>query len=169
MNIEKSKYSEGYNSPFEVGLRALAIIIVNSPMSLNLQRLIYYDYLILHSNDIGVENCPPSLHPDIPHRSGGLLIRRRAMQLGLDLMYSKSLIDIIYDDDGVSYVASQLTEPFFDLIDSNYSNRLKRNALWVMNYFSAYSEEEVKNFIDSNIETWGGEFMYEAYVRSGIE
>ncbi|MDK8192600.1 hypothetical protein QP794_21160 [Paenibacillus sp. UMB7766-LJ446] len=166
---EEIRYGEGYNSPFEVGLRTLAIVVVNSPRSLNLQRLIYYDYLILHSNDVGVKNCPPSLHPDIPHRSGGLVVRRQAMQVGLDLMYSKSLIDIIFNNEGVSYAASHLTEPFLDLIISNYSHKLRKNALWVMNHFSEYSEEELKIFIESNIEKWGGEFMYEAYVRSGVE
>ncbi|MCE0451400.1 ABC-three component system middle component 2 [Brevibacillus sp. AF8] len=83
-NKEKSECG-GFNSPFEVGLRTLIILAVNSPISLDLQRLIYYDYLILHSKDVGVENCPPSLHPDIPNRSGGLIVRRKAMQLGLEL------------------------------------------------------------------------------------
>ncbi|WP_370646688.1 ABC-three component system middle component 2 [Brevibacillus sp. AF8] len=84
-------------------------------------------------------------------------------------MYSKSLIDIVFNENGITYSSSELTEPFLNLFVSPYSNRLRINALWVTKYFSKYSEEELKVFIESNIEKWGGEFMYEAYVRSGIE
>lgn len=161
--------SSSFNSPFEVGLRTLAILAIASPVSLDLQRLIYYDYLVIHTNDVGAIDSPPSLHPDTPHRSGGIIVRRKAMQQGLELMYSKSLINIIFDEKGISYSASELTQPFLDLFESSYSKRLQRNALWVIRYFSGYSEEEMKLFIERNIENWGGEFIYEALVRSGIE
>ncbi|QAV19681.1 hypothetical protein PC41400_19225 [Paenibacillus chitinolyticus] len=91
------------------------------------------------------------------------------MQKGLELMYSKSLINIIFDEKGISYSASELTKPFLDLFESTYSKKLQNNALWVVGYFSGYSEEEMKFFIERNIDNWGGEFMYEAFVRGGIE
>ncbi|MCG7317902.1 ABC-three component system middle component 2 [Brevibacillus laterosporus] len=161
--------SSSINSSFEIGLRALTILAVASPVSLDLQRLIYYDYLVIHTKDVGAVDSPPSLHPDTPHRSGGIIVRRKAMQKGLELMYSKSLINIIFDEKGISYSASELTKPFLDLFESTYSKKLQNNALWVVGYFSGYSEEEMKFFIERNIDNWGGEFMYEAFVRGGIE
>ncbi|MEH6955105.1 ABC-three component system middle component 2 [Neobacillus drentensis] len=158
-----------FNSPFEVGLRTLIILAVASPNSLDLQRLIYYDYLVIHTNDVGVEDSPPSLHPDTPHRSGEIIVRRKAMQEGLEIMYSKSLLNIIFDEKGISYSASELSQPFLDLMESYYCKRLKNNASWVTKHFSEYSEEELKNFIERNIANWGGEFMYEAFIRSVAE
>ncbi|MGE7717516.1 ABC-three component system middle component 2 [Priestia megaterium] len=158
-----------FNSPFEVGLRNLIILAVASPENLDLQRLIYYDYLVVHTSDVGVKDSPPSLHPDTPNRSGEIIVRRKAMQQGLDLMYSKSLLNIVFNEQGISYSASELTQPFLDLFDSSYCKTLRRNALWVTNYFSEYSKEELKNFIEKNIGNWGGEFMYEALVRSVVE
>lgn len=69
-----------FNSPFEIGLRALIILSVNQPTCLDLQRLVYYDYLVLHTSDIGTPNSPDSIHPATPHRSGEIVVRRRAMQ-----------------------------------------------------------------------------------------
>ncbi|WP_310831347.1 ABC-three component system middle component 2 [Paenibacillus pedocola] len=159
----------GFNSSFEVGLRALVILGIASSKNLDLQRLIYYDYLVIHSSDIGEIHSPQSIHPDTPHRSGGIIVRRKAMQEGLELMYSKSLINIVYDENGISYSASELTIPFLNLLESSYSKRLYDNAEWVLNYFSKFSDEELRAFIEKNINKWGGEFMYEAYVRGGIE
>lgn len=161
--------NSSFNSPFEVGLRTLNILAATSPISIDLQRLIYYDYLVLHTNDIGAEGSPSSIHPDTPYRSGGIIVRRKAMQQGLELMYSKSLINEVFDEKGISYSASELTKPFLDLFESPYSKKLLSNSLWVTRYFSSYTEEDLKLFIDRNIENWGGEFIFEAFVRGGSE
>ena len=63
-----------FNSPLECGLRAVVLLVECSPQELDIQRLVNYDYLLVHSGDI---NGPPSLHPDSPLRSGELLVKRR--------------------------------------------------------------------------------------------
>jgi hypothetical protein len=42
-----------FNGPIETGLRSLFVLDAISPRSRDLQRLVYYDYLLLHSRDIG--------------------------------------------------------------------------------------------------------------------
>lgn len=158
-----------FNSPFEVGLRTLIILAFSSSEKLDLQRIIYYDYLVVHTKDVGAKNSPPSLHPDTPHRSGEIIVKRQIVQQGLELMYSKSLLDIIYDENGISYSATKLTVPFLDLFESTYFQSIKENVFWVDDYFSKFTEFELTQFMDRNIENWGGEFMYESYIRRGFD
>lgn len=165
-NNKVNDTANGFNSPFEVGLRMLIILAITPMKKFDLQRLIYYDYLVLHTNDVGVMNSPVSIHPDTPYRSGEIIVRRHVVQQGLKLMNSKNLLNIIYDENGISYSSSAITQPFLDLLESDYYRKLKKNALWITEYFSEYSETEIKSFVEKNITKWGGEFMYEAFIRS---
>ncbi|KGP77758.1 ABC-three component system middle component 2 [Paenibacillus sp. 1A_MP2] len=166
---EHSANDMAFNSPLEIGLRALIILSVNQPAYLDLQRLVYYDYLVLHTRDIGDPNSPDSIHPATPHRSGEIVVRRKAMQDGLDLMYSRTLLEIVFGGNGVSYIATELSNAFLDLFESEYYKLLRNNAFWVSQFFSEYSDEELKGYIDNKLGSWGGEFMYEALTRSGLE
>ena len=50
-----------FNSPLEIGVRTLTILIVSYPKAHDLNRLVQYDYLTVHSlEDAG---GPQSLHP----------------------------------------------------------------------------------------------------------
>ena len=49
-----------FNSPLETGVRALTVLAELAPAALDLQRLVYFDYLVVHSADAG---GPRSLHP----------------------------------------------------------------------------------------------------------
>src|SRR5437879_6232450 len=93
--------SRPFNTSLESGLRSLFILNSVAPNLRDLQRLIYYDYLIVHSSD--VPDGPLSLHPPIPHRSGEWLVRRELVQEGLNLMFSKELIIKMYDPCGIIY------------------------------------------------------------------
>ena len=91
----KSTNNRPFNLPVETGLRCLYILDAIYPSASDLQRLVYYDYLLVYSGD--VENGPPSLHPSIPHRGGGWLVRRQMVETGLNLMFSKELVSIRKD------------------------------------------------------------------------
>ena len=96
--------SSTFNSPVEVGLRALCVLTAGYPARHSLQRLTIYDYLVVHSDDI--PGSPVSLHPRTPHRGGELLARRGILQDGLALYASRGLLERRYDDDGVFFRAS---------------------------------------------------------------
>lgn len=165
MTENLAKATPLFNSSLEVGLRALIILSTAMEEQFSLQRLIYFDYFLIHSKDIGVEEAPLSLHPNTPHRFGEIIVRRRAMQEGLSLMYSKSLIEILYDNQGISYIATKISYPFLNLFQTKYYNSLKENAQWVTKYFEECSDEELGLFVNANVKKWGGEFMYEPTLK----
>ena len=76
-----------FNTALENGLRSLFILDAIFPAFRDLQRIVYYDYLAVHSSDI--INGPTSLHPAVPHRSGEWLVRHKLVLDGLNLMFSK--------------------------------------------------------------------------------
>jgi hypothetical protein len=63
-----------FNSPLECGLRLLFVLVAANRTRSDLQRLISYDYLLIHSGDIA--NGPHSLHPPVPFRGTELLVKR---------------------------------------------------------------------------------------------
>ncbi|MCY9374953.1 MULTISPECIES: ABC-three component system middle component 2 [Bacillus] len=164
---KNDKDNIAFNTPFEIGLRSLVIISAIEPKGIDVQRLLIYDYFIIHSGD--VEKGPPSIHPNLPYRSSQLLIRRKVLQKGLNLMYSKSLLDIVYDNSGISFRASKLTKPFLALFNSTYLEKLKENAQWVIEKFSSYSDDDLRDYVESNLIEWGGEFKYEFLFGSEEE
>ncbi|MCV5275801.1 threonine transporter, partial [Escherichia coli] len=52
-----------FNSPLEAGIRAVSILGAAYPQTYDLQRLVAFDYLLVHTGDIG---GPDNLHPPTP-------------------------------------------------------------------------------------------------------
>lgn len=164
MNTTETTSSNIFNSPLEIGLRCLYILNQVPGEALDLQRLIYYDYLMIHSSD--VPGGPISLHPKIPHRSTEILIKRNILMKGLFLMKSKELIEVIFGQDGISYQTSRLTSTFLEYLNSDYSKSLKDTSKWVISTFTKYSDHALAEFITTNLHSWGGEFLNESLLRT---
>src|SRR5579862_5090182 len=79
-----------FNTPLECGLRCAALLLATYPSTCDLQRLVQYEYLLVHSGD--VRQGPPSLHPAAPHRSGELLVRRALIERGILFMMSRQVV-----------------------------------------------------------------------------
>lgn len=163
MSESKKNTRRPFNSPLESGLRSLFILSEIHPKFQDLQRLVYYDYLLIHSND--VENGPQSLHPPIPHRSGEWLVRRNLVSEGLDLMYSRQLVNKRFSTNGITYGATELTTPFLRYLTSDYAQSIRHNAQWVAYTFEAFSDEELRNFMSGHLGRWGAEFNRESVIR----
>jgi hypothetical protein len=166
MNPFEERNTTVFNSPLEVGLRTLYILNELYPRGCDLQRLVYYDYILVHSND--VPNGPKSIHPSIPHRTSEILIKRDLVKKGLTLMNSKQLIIAIFDKTGIIYSATELTKPFLEYNNSEYASQLKNVSNWLVNKFEAYSDEKLSLFIKNNMDVWGGEFSKESLLRGKI-
>lgn len=163
MTVRTINHKSPFNTPIESGLRTLFIISELAPNNCDLQRLVYYDYLLVHSSDVA--DGPESIHPATPYRAGELLIRRRTISDGLDLMFARELIKKNFSEKGITYQASELTKPFLAFFTSKYSMHLKRNAEWVIEFFSCYSDQELHSFMTSNLGRWGAEFKRESLIR----
>ena len=78
-----------FNSPIETGVRALILLAESYPDQLDLQRILEFDYIMVHTGDV---DGPPSIHPALPLRSGELMVRRQFIERGLMLMISRGLV-----------------------------------------------------------------------------
>lgn len=156
----RQRESTLFNSPIEIGLRALALLTESFPDALSLQRLVAYDYLVVHSDD--VPDGPPGLHPQTPHRGGELTVRRTALRSGLLLYHSRGLIARQYSQDGVLYAATETSAAFLDALEGSYIHNLRARADWLNERFAAVSDSDVNEFVRDNIIAWGSEFEMES-------
>ncbi|NWO07501.1 ABC-three component system middle component 2 [Chromohalobacter sp. 11-W] len=152
-----------FNSPMESGLRSLTLLVAGFPMHCDLERLVIYDYLLVHSGD--VDGGPKSIHPATPHRSGEILVKRPIVESGLKRMIAKGLVEAKYSKSGITYTATEVSSPFLDSLEADYTRRMIRIADWVIENFSGHSVEELKNLVSDHLDVWGGEFINESFVR----
>ncbi|AIR04560.1 hypothetical protein JT31_08020 [Cedecea neteri] len=145
-----------FNTPLEYGFRALFILSAAGNVAMDLQRVVSYDYLLVHTSDVA--GGPKSLHPAVPHRGTELLVKRSAIQEGLHLMLSRELIKVVFAAEGILYQASELTGRFVQLLKSQYAKELAERAFWITKQFCEYTDEELASYISQNVGQWGSEF-----------
>ena len=160
-------YNAPFNSPLECGLRSLVLLNAIAPAKADLQRLVFYDYLLVHSGD--VTNGPPSIHPPTPLRSGEALVRRLWIEKGLLLMVSRDLITRFFDKGGIMYGASKLTARFTTYMEQDYTRLLIERADWVSKTFNSYSDRKLLEYFKENLDRWGGEFIREELFEEAGE
>lgn len=145
-----------FNSALETGVRALAILVEAFPAGVDLQRLVYFDYLVVHSGDAG---GPTSLHPDTPLRNGELLVRRGLVERGVLLMVGRNLAARRFDQKGIYYSATEDAEAFLSCLLSSYSALLRDRAHWAYERFGPLDDRALKQFFDANFGRWTREFQ----------
>ncbi len=154
--IDAPPHASPFNSALETGLRSLAILAEACPDPFDLQRLLYFDYLVVHSSDA---DGPASLHPSTPLRNGELLVRRGLIERGLLLFISRGLIERNASGDGISYVAAEAAGPFLECLGSAYSRTLRKRASWAVGKFGVLDDDELKSYFDARFERWTREFQ----------
>lgn len=140
----------------ELGLRGLFLLQAIAPRTCDLQRLVHYDYLLVHSDDF--ENAPRGLHARLPNRAGEWLVRRERLGQGLDLMCSRELLDKRFEDGGISYVANDLTPMFLTYFDSGYAAGLRAAAAWIDTRFGALGDAELSTLLTDTLGAWATEY-----------
>lgn len=145
-----------FNTPLETGVRALTLLDAVFPSTLDLQRLVDFDYLVVHSGDVG---GPQSLHAPLPFRPGELLVRRGIIERGLLLMMSRGLIHRIPSSTGIQYLASDAADPFLSALSSNYIRKLRERAAWVIERFGKATDEEIREITRRFFEEWTTQFQ----------
>ena len=148
-----------FNGPVELGLRALMLLVEVYPRSLDIQRLVTLDYLLVHSGDI--DGGPISLHPASPLRAGEFSIRRELIENGLHLLAIKGLVSRVADSTGFSYVAGDGASVFLDAFTSEYAEVIRERAVWAIETVGALSDSEVALLLEQTIGKWKTEFVIE--------
>jgi hypothetical protein len=151
-----------FNSPIEIGLRALCVLTTAFPTAYALQRLVVFDYFLVHSDDI--EGGPEGLHPQTPHRGGEILVRRGVLQEGLTLYESRGLVERVYKDGGIFFGATDKSADFLDTLSTEYLKGLRARADWVVDSFGLLDDAELDAMVRARIGTWGAEFSMESVL-----
>jgi len=157
-----SQFASPFNGPIEIGLRALCVLTTAFPAAYALQRLVVFDYFLVHSDDI--EGGPEGLHPRTPHRGGEVLVRRGVLQDGLTLYESRGLIERVYKDGGIFFAATDKSADFLDTLDTEYVKGLRERADWVVDNFGLLDDDELDGIVRERIGTWGAEFSMESVL-----
>lgn len=161
--VASTRVLEPFNGPVEIGLRSLAVLSEVFPLSYSLQRLVIFDYLLVHSDDM--PNGPVGLHPKTPHRSGELLVRRAVLEPGLMLYQSRGLLERQYTETGVMFSATERSAAFLDTLASDYVKQLRERAIWLVSLLGETPDEEVLAIAKANIGEWGAEFAMESVLK----
>ncbi|MBN8455302.1 ABC-three component system middle component 2 [Accumulibacter sp.] len=151
-----------FNGPIEIGLRALCVLTTAFPTEYALQRLVVFDYFLVHSDDI--DGGPVGLHPQTPHRGGEILVRRGVLQEGLTLYESRGLVERIYKDGGIFFAATDKSADFLDTLSTEYLEGLRERADWVVDSFGLLDDAALDEIVRDRIGTWGAEFSMESVL-----
>jgi hypothetical protein len=165
-HVSRAIAGSPFNSPVEVGLRALVVLTASHPAAHGLQRLTVLDYLVVHSDD--VPNGPPGLHPQTPYRAGELLLRRGVLEQGLLLYQSRGLIERRFEPNGVFYAATDRAAGFLDVFTGSYVETLRERAAWVTECFESVTDDALYELVGGWIGEWGAEFTQTSVLREEL-
>lgn len=147
-----------FNSTLETGIRAVVILNAFYPRQCDLMEMTWFDHLVVHTGDLHGDDVPPSLHPDMPNRTGELLVRRSLIEKSLRMMIEVHLVDYLESDRGFLFQASEDAAAYVDLLQSNYAVALKARAGWISGRFAEMDTSEIKAVAEERIGRWTAEF-----------
>jgi len=154
--IEQRHKARTFNTPLEAGLRVVSILGAAYPRTFDLQRLIAFDYLLVHTGDIG---GPESLHPPSPLHSAEMLVRRELIEQALLLMITRELVERQVDESGLRYAAGDNAAPFLASLESDYLRALKQRAGWLIAALADYTDDQFQRTMRSFFDRWVEEFQ----------
>lgn len=154
MGAVNRKQPELFNTPFELGLRMVYLLSALRPGGADLQKLVLLDYAIVYSQDVG---GPASLHTPVPYRNAELFSRRERIEQGLYLMSTRGLVDVIFDEQGMTYVAGESSFTMVGALSSKYWRDLQERCVWVSQRFGAVNSNELLNLFAESGHLWGAE------------
>jgi hypothetical protein len=145
-----------FNTPLEAGLRVLFILAAAGRRSFDCQRLVYFDYILVHSAEVGGAE---SLHPKTPSQKTEMLVRRDLVQGGLALMRSRELVERKFAATGIVYAATKVGQHVTAQFDSEYAALLRSRATWILETFGEYSDDKLAELLKARIGSWEDELV----------
>jgi len=145
-----------FNNRVEAGLRMLIVLTSGFPLSFDLERLVFYDYMVVHSGDI--DKNVQSIHPAVPNRTGEIFIRRTVLQDGMDLFCNKGLIKKVYSSEGISYSATESAMPFLESLTEEYTEGLINRSDWLINRYGETKIEDLREIFSAAMPIAKNEF-----------
>ena len=146
-----------FNSPLEAGIRAVSVLGAAYPQCYDLQRLVAFDYLLVHTADVG---GPESLHPPTPMQSAALLVRRKLVEQSLLLMMTRDLVRREITPEGIVYGAGENSTTFLTSLTSSYLDSLKQRAIWLVQELGNHNDNEFRAVMRRFFDDWVEEFQH---------
>jgi hypothetical protein len=157
-SLDERMLAHPFNSTLETGIRALVVLEAFYPRYCDLMELTWLDHVVVHTGDLDGNDVPESLHPDLPNRTGELLVRRQLVERSLRMMQQMHLIEVFDTESGVQFGASEEAPSYLSLLQAPYSQALKDRARWVADRFSGMDTAQIKALIERRIGRWTAEF-----------
>jgi hypothetical protein len=148
--------SEVFNTPFELGIRMVYLLMAIYPRKADLQRLIYFDYAAIYSADL---DGPESLHTPVPLRGGEYTSRREVIEEGLYLMAQRSFVDVEASPNGISFQLGENGPALVGLIGNEYSRELYKRCQWVASVLGDKNDKDLEKIFGVCGTLWGAEFV----------
>jgi hypothetical protein len=153
-----------FNGPLETGVRAVVVLNAVFPLQLDLSDLTLLDHLVVHTADV---DGPVSLHPNLPQRTGEMLVRRRLIEQGIKLMRRFQMISVQPLQTGIFYQATEDASAFAELLRSEYAVQLKIRAKWLAENVCILGREAMSDLAKEKLGRWNVEFQT-SELSSGI-
>lgn len=154
--LKQERWPATFNGPLEAGMRAVALLGAAFPQTYDLQRLVAFDFLLVHTGDVG---GPESLHPPAPHRSAELLVRRKLVEDALLLMMTRDLVQRHITPDGIKYGAGENAATFLASLSTSYFRALRVRASWLVEALGHHSDEDFRAVMRRFFDDWVQEFQ----------
>lgn len=145
-----------FNGPLEAGIRAVSILAAAYPRSYDLQRLVAFDYLLVHTGDI---QGPENLHPPTPMQTAEILVRRKLVEESLLLMMTRDLVSREVSASGIAYAAGENAVPFVSSVSAPYLVALNDRARWLVDTLGDYDDTRIRTFMTDFFDHWVEEFV----------
>ncbi|MFS8184497.1 ABC-three component system middle component 2 [Pseudovibrio denitrificans] len=156
MMIDKNSLT--FNSPFEAGVRAVALLGSAYPEGYDIQRLVAFDYLLVRTS---ILDGPTDLHPPAPIQPPATEVRRKIVQDALHLMMTRDLVQRDITEEGFTYRAGETAAMFLEALSTPYISALKERAQWLTAQFSEWDEVTFDQFMRELLDKWIVEFQDE--------
>ena len=156
-----------FNSPQELSARIIFILSKFEDKCIGIQELISLDYLLLHIKDLNPKLT--SFHPDIPLRSGEIIIKRQIITQAIDLLLGRELIRRNYQNEGVSYKITPLGLKFKNILTSSYARKLESYSDILYDEVSKIGLGNTLKYVNENYTQWGSEFVSDSVLQENID
>lgn len=160
--ITEDRNSKIFNTPIELSLRCLFILSKFKEGNISVDKLIYFDYFLIHSSDVIKKS--KSIHPKYPFRSTEIIIKREILNKALSLLISKELIKVVLSE-GINYTITEIGIQVLKYFESSYSLRLNQLSQLIYDTFKDYAEQQLAELVNANLQKWGSEFSKESKFR----
>jgi hypothetical protein len=144
------------NSPIEVGVRILVLLVEVFPSSLDIGHLVFCDHALLHSADLG---GPSSIHPKLPASPGELGLKRGLVESGLQVLIRAGLAEMVIEASGIAYRGTEESAGFVEILESSYLHSLKERVNWVAGELAYLTIEELRSRMSVFFSQWSEEFF----------